>query len=98
MSDELQGTSIPPPGRSLDDLPELSPEQQMLVDLRDILYEGSWEDFRSDLKARQESRPHVFDVVPPSLRLRETIDRHLRVIDELDSWERQYARTLRSRE
>jgi hypothetical protein len=96
VSDTPKGTPIPPPGPSPDDLPELTPEQQMLVDLRDILYEGSWEDFRSDLKARRESRPHVFDVVPPSPRLKETIDRHLRVIDELDRWERRHSRTLRS--
>lgn len=67
----------------------------MLVDLRDILYEGSWEDFRRDLEARQASEPHVFEIVPPTPRLQETIARHLQVIDELDRWERRYGRTLR---
>ncbi|MHC4233903.1 MAG: hypothetical protein ACYSUQ_02190 [Planctomycetota bacterium] len=66
----------------------------MLIDLRDVLYEGSWEDFRNDLQARQESRPHVFDVVPPSPRIKEIIERHLQVIDELERWEETYGRTL----
>ena len=67
----------------------------MLVDLCDILYEGSWEDFRRDLLARQASRPHVFEIVPPSPHLREAIDRHLRLIDDLDGWEQHYGRRLR---
>ena len=67
----------------------------MLLDLRDVLYDGSWEDFRHDLQARQESRPHVFDVVRPSPRLKKTIEQHLRVIDELERWERTHRRRLR---
>ena len=68
----------------------------MLVDLRDVLYEGSWEDFREDLTARRDSRPHVFDTVPQCSRLEETIDRHLAVIAALEHWERHYGRRLRS--
>jgi hypothetical protein len=96
VSDTPPGFPIQPPGPSPEDQPALTDEQRMLVDLRDKLYEGNWEDFRRDLKARQESKPYVFDVVPPTPRLRETIARHLRVIDELDRWERHYQRTLRS--
>ncbi len=97
MSDTPQDSPLPLPGPSPDGPPELTDEQQMLVDLRDALYEGSWEDFCNDLTARRESKPHVFDVVPPSPRLIETIDRHLRVIDELDRWERLHGCTLRGR-
>ena len=68
----------------------------MLVDLRDALYEGSWEDFRHDLTARRDSRPHVFDTVPECSRLEEVIDRHLQVIDDLQRWEQHYGRTLRA--
>lgn len=95
MSQTPPGCPIPPPGPSPNDGPVLTDEQRMLLDLRDILYEGSWEDFRRDLEARQASRPHVFDIVPPSPRLQETIARHLQVIDELDQWERRYERRLR---
>ena len=95
MSDLPPEKPIPPTGPSPDDRPVLTQEQQMLLDLRDVLYEGSWEDFRSDLEARQESRPHVFEILPASPRLSETIDRHLRVIDELEDWERRHGRRLR---
>ena len=94
MSDPPAESPLPGPGPSPADPPVLTEEQRMLVDLRDVLYEGSWEDFRSDLKARQESRPHVFDVVPASPRLKGTIERHLRVINELDCWERAHGRKL----
>ena len=53
------------------------------------------QDFRDDLHARRTGRPHVFDVVPPSQRLIETIDRHLQAIDELDRWEQLFERKLR---
>jgi len=97
VTDVPQGLPIPPPGPDSGDLPDLTAEQQMLVDLRDTLYEGSWEDFANDLRARRAGRPHVFDVVPPSPRLIETIDRHLRVISELEHWERRYGRTFPAR-
>lgn len=59
----------------------------MLLHIRDTLYEGSWEDFAADIQARGESRPHVFDVLPPSARMAETITRHLALINELRQWE-----------
>ncbi len=86
---------IPPPGPSPGDQPGLTDEQRMLVDLRDALYEGSWEDFRLDLTARRESRPHVFDTVPECSRLGEVIDRHLQVIDDLERWEQHHGCKLR---
>ena len=94
MSDAPPEWPIPRPSPSADDHPELTEEQRMLLDLRDVLYEGNWDDFRNDLTARQESRPHVFDTIPPSPGLRDTIARHLRVIDELERWERNHRRRL----
>jgi hypothetical protein len=85
----------PPAGGSPDGQPELTDEQRMLVNLRDVLYEGSWDDFRADLEARRDDRPHVFDTVSESSRMPETIERHLRVVDELERWEQRYGRRLR---
>ncbi len=95
MSDPPPGSPNPPREPSPEGVPALTDEQRMLLDLRDVLYEGSWEDFRNDLKARQESRPHVFEIIPPSPGLKETIERHLGVIDELERWERRHGHRLR---
>ena len=38
----------------------LSPEERMLIMLRDELYEGSWDDMIADLKNRLEGKPYVF--------------------------------------
>ncbi len=95
MPETPPGLLLPPPGPPPDDQPSLTDEQRMLVDLRDVLYEGSWADFRLDLTARRESRPHVFDTIPECARLNETIDRHMGLIDELERWERHYALKLR---
>jgi hypothetical protein len=75
--------------------PQLNDEELMLIDLRDVLYEGSWDDFRRDLEARRESRPYVFEIVPTSPELRQTIERHLQVIAALEAWERANGRRLR---
>ena len=55
-------------------------EERMLLEIRDQLYGGSWDAFLEDLTARLEDRPHVFEVGPPSPRLEDTIQRHLRLI------------------
>ena len=68
----------------------------MLLDIRDTLYEGSWDDFAADLDARLHSRPHVFDVVPDASHFAETIRNHLRIIDELKAWEHDHHTTLHS--
>jgi len=65
----------------------LSSEQRMLVKIRDTLYEGSWEDFANDLRDRLAGRPHVFETMPASPRLRETIGHHLTLIEEMARWE-----------
>ena len=38
----------------------LTSEERMLVVLKRELYEGSWEEMASDLKARLEGRPYIF--------------------------------------
>ena len=58
-------------------------EERMLLEIRDQLYGGSWDAFLEDLTARLESRPHVFEVGPPSQRLEDTIQRHLRLIRQM---------------
>jgi hypothetical protein len=76
-----------------DGLP-LTEEQRMLVQIRDTLYEGSWDDFLCDLNARAEGRPHVFAVTNASPELKTTIQRHVGLIDELRKWERDRRQTL----
>lgn len=64
-------------------VPSLSDEQRMLTQIRDTLYEGSWDDFLTDLKARAAGRPHVFAIGPASPAMNETIDRHIKLIEEM---------------
>lgn len=75
---------------------ELSAAQRMLLDVRDTLYEGRWDDFAADLEARLRGEAHVFDVVPDTPRFAETIRSHLRMIDELRAWEQESGQTLHS--
>ena len=39
---------------------DLSPEDRILVIIRDELYAGNWDEMLEDLNARLESRPHLF--------------------------------------
>ena len=73
---------------------QLSDEHRMLLRIRDTLYEGNWEDFVEDLRARAEERPHVFETVPRSPEMKATIENHLAMIDAMRAWEAQHARTL----
>jgi len=41
----------------------LSPEEKMLITLRDELYVGSWERMLSDLRDRLKGRPYIFKLV-----------------------------------
>ena len=59
----------------------------MLLRLRDELYEGRWDLFISDLEARLAGDPHLFEIGPPTGRLRDTIAAHLRLIEELRAME-----------
>ncbi len=77
---------------------ELSSEQRMLLRMRDTLYEGNWEDFTRDLRAKMAGSPHVFDIVPPSAAMRDTIENHLRLIDEMQAWEQEHDTALSPQE
>jgi len=91
-----------PNGRQPDRVPaelaclirHLTDEEKMLLTIRDELYEGDWDLMIQDLRDRLTGRPHVFEICPPSERLRDTIDGHLRLIERLRSLERQYETDL----
>jgi len=59
----------------------------MLLQMRDTLYEGSWEDFERDLRARADGQPHVFTTMPTSPAMKATIQNHLTMIDHMRNWE-----------
>jgi hypothetical protein len=60
---------------------DLSPEEKILVIIRDELYGGSWDEMIEDLNARLESRPYVFKLAG---RIESDIERisRLRSIEE----------------
>ncbi|HNQ23141.1 MAG TPA: hypothetical protein PKK06_08615 [Phycisphaerae bacterium] len=68
----------------------LTPEHRLLLQIRDTLYEGNWEDFVHDLRARLNDEPHVFEIVPPSPAMKATIAGHLALIEEMAAWERDH--------
>ena len=74
----------------------LTPDHRMLLQMRDTLYEGSWDDFVRDLRARAERRPHVFETVPDAPWMKDTIVRHLGLIEQMKAWETAHHRTLRA--
>ena len=82
-----------PPCDSVDPF-RLSDDHRMLLRIRDTLYEGSWADFIHDLRARAEGRPHVFELVPPSPRMKATIAAHLLMIEDMKAWEASRRRPL----
>ncbi|MCD6405369.1 MAG: hypothetical protein J7M19_06050 [Planctomycetes bacterium] len=61
--------------------PDLSPEEKILVIIRDELYDGSWDDMLDDLKARLGSRPYVLKLAS---RIEDDVERirRLRVIED----------------
>lgn len=75
---------------------KLTDMHRMLLQMRDTLYEGSWEDFLTDLRSRAESRPFVFETVSVSAEMHKTIATHLAMIDDMREWERTHAQLLRS--
>ena len=77
------------------DCHELTEEQRMLLQIRDTLYEGCWEDFVTDLRRRAEGRPHVFETVPLSPTMPATIAHHLGLIAQMQAWEAQLGHPLK---
>ena len=74
----------------------LTAEHRMLLRMRDTLYEGSWEDFATDLRARAEDRPHVFETVPATPEAKAVIATHLTMVAEMQAWEARHRRALRA--
>jgi hypothetical protein len=58
----------------------LSPEEKMLVMLREELYEGSWDDMIADLRNRLEGKPYIF-------KLASRIEADLERIERLKNYE-----------
>ncbi len=92
LSDAVQGASGEDP---LLDLPpgafvkKLEPYERVLVDLKDLLYEGSWERVLTDLRAARDNRPYVY-------RLSNTIERDLKAIDRMMAYETKHQLSLSS--
>ena len=74
----------------------LTADCRMLLQIRETLYEGSWEDFEQDLKARVRGRPHVFETIPETPGMKATIAVHLQLIDDMRRWESMHKPTLRA--
>ena len=72
----------------------LSEDHRMLLQIRDTLYEGSWDDFLRDLQARAQGQPHVYDVVAASPAMKSTISHHLAMIEEMRDWETDHGSIL----
>lgn len=66
----------------------LSPEDILLLDLRDELYDGSWDEMAQDLEDRRAGRPYVF-------RLINQIEDDLLRIRRLGSFEKSHQINLR---
>ena len=54
--------------------------EKVLVDLKDLLYEGSWDRITTDLRNARDNKPHVY-------RLSHAIDRDLKAIERLKTYE-----------
>ena len=58
----------------------MEPYERVLLDLKDQLYEGSWERILADLKARLDNKPYIY-------KLSQTIARDLAAIERMKSYE-----------
>jgi phosphoserine phosphatase len=58
----------------------LSPDEKLLLVLRDILYSGSWESMKRDLNNRREGRPYIFNISTPTNY--DTLVERMRVYEE----------------
>lgn len=61
----------------------LEPYERVLIELRDQLYEGSWERVLQDLRARQRGEPYIY-------RLSQTIARDIEAIERLQRYEQEH--------
>ncbi|MCY3017775.1 MAG: hypothetical protein NTW87_01915 [Planctomycetota bacterium] len=58
----------------------LEPYERVLLDLKDQLYEGSWERIVGDLRARVDHKPYIY-------KLSQTIARDLAAIERMRAYE-----------
>lgn len=58
----------------------LEPYERVLLDLKEQLYEGSWERILEDLRARMEGKPYIF-------KLSKTIARDVAAIERMKAYE-----------
>lgn len=58
----------------------LSPEEKILIQLRDELYNASWDRMLTDLRSRLERRPYIFKLVS-------RIEDDIRRIEKLKEYE-----------
>ena len=65
----------------------LSREEAQLIALREILYDGCWEEIIKDLEARKEGKPFVF-------KLQTRIEEDLQRIEKLKSYEAEHGVNL----
>ena len=65
----------------------MEPYERVLVDLKDLLYEGSWERVLSDLRAARENKPYIY-------RLSNAIDRDLKAIERMQAYEARHQVSL----
>ena len=54
--------------------------ERVLIDLKDQLYEGSWDRILGDLRARMENRPYLY-------KLGQTITRDIAAIERMRAYE-----------
>ena len=60
----------------------LTPEEKVLIRVRDTLYEGSWDELEADLRARLGGKPYIF-------KLATRIEEDLARIERLRGFERE---------
>jgi hypothetical protein len=65
----------------------LESHERVLVDLKDQLYEGSWERILDDLRSRLDNKPYLF-------KLSQTISRDLAAIERMKSYEMRHKVSL----
>lgn len=62
---------------------QLKEYEHVLLDLKEILYEGSWDRITTDLLNARDEKPHVY-------RLSHAIDRDLKAIERLKAFEEKH--------
>ncbi|MCW8132605.1 MAG: hypothetical protein KIS92_19810 [Planctomycetota bacterium] len=61
-------------------LSRLEPYERVLLDMKNMLYEGSWERVLADLRARLKGEPYVY-------KLSQTIARDIAAIERIRAYE-----------